>query len=43
MVKTLNDYLEKSYKMEIIEDKEEGGFIRRIFRTVQTTIATQSS
>ena len=26
-MKTLNDYLEISYRMEIIEDKEEGGFI----------------
>ena len=26
-MKTLNDYLEISYRMEIIEDKEEGGFV----------------
>ena len=27
MMKTLNDYMEMSYRMEIIEDKEEGGFV----------------
>ena len=27
MVKTLNDYMEMSYRMEIVEDKEEGGFV----------------
>lgn len=27
MVKTLNDYMEMPYKMEIIEDKDEGGFV----------------
>lgn len=27
MMKTLNDYLAMSYRMEIIEDKEEGGFV----------------
>ena len=27
MMKTLNDYLEMSYRMEIVEDKEEGGFV----------------
>ena len=26
-MKTLNDYLEISYRMEIVEDKEEGGFV----------------
>lgn len=26
-MKTLNDYLEMNYKMEIVEDKDEGGFI----------------
>ena len=26
-MKTLNDYMEISYRMEIIEDKEEGGFV----------------
>ena len=26
-MKTLNDYMEMSYRMEIIEDKEEGGFV----------------
>lgn len=25
-MKTLNDYLQMSYRMEIVEDKEEGGF-----------------
>ena len=27
MMKTLNDYLEMSYRMEIVEDSEEGGFV----------------
>ena len=27
MMKTLNDYMEMSYRMEIIEDKEEGEFV----------------
>lgn len=27
MVKTLNDYLAMNYRMEIVEDKEEGGFV----------------
>ena len=27
MVKTLNDYLAMSYRMEIVEDKDEGGFV----------------
>ena len=27
MVKTLNEYMEMSYRMEIVEDKEEGGFV----------------
>lgn len=27
MVKTLNDYMKMSYRMEIIEDKDEGGFV----------------
>lgn len=26
-MKTLNEYMELSYKMEIVEDKEEGGFV----------------
>ena len=26
-MKTLNDYMEMPYRMEIIEDKEEGGFV----------------
>ena len=26
-MKTMNDYMEMSYRMEIIEDKEEGGFV----------------
>ena len=26
-MKTLNDYMEMSYRMEIIEDKDEGGFV----------------
>lgn len=25
-MKTLNDYMAMSYRMEIVEDKEEGGF-----------------
>lgn len=27
MMKTLNDYLSMNYRMEIMEDKEEGGFV----------------
>ena len=27
MMKTLNDYMEMSYRMEIVEDKDEGGFL----------------
>lgn len=27
MVKTLNDYLKMPYKMEIVEDQDEGGFV----------------
>lgn len=27
MMKTLNDYMSVSYRMEIIEDKDEGGFV----------------
>ena len=27
MMKTLNDYLTMNYRMEIVEDKEEGGFV----------------
>ena len=27
MMKTLNDYLAMSYRMEIVEDKDEGGFV----------------
>lgn len=27
MVKTLSDYMAMSYRMEIVEDKEEGGFV----------------
>ena len=26
-MKTLNDYLKMSYRMEIVEDKEEGGYV----------------
>ena len=26
-MKTMNDYMEMPYRMEIIEDKEEGGFV----------------
>lgn len=26
-MKTINDYMELSYRMEIVEDKEEGGFV----------------
>ena len=26
MMKTLNDYMAMSYRMEIVEDREEGGF-----------------
>ena len=27
MMKTLNDYLVMNYRMEIVEDKDEGGFV----------------
>ena len=27
MVKTLNDYMKMNYRMEIIEDQDEGGFV----------------
>ena len=27
MMKTLNEYMEMSYRMEVVEDKEEGGFV----------------
>lgn len=27
MMKTLTDYMEMSYRMEIVEDKDEGGFV----------------
>ena len=27
MMKTFNDYLSMNYRMEIIEDKDEGGFV----------------
>lgn len=27
MMKTLDDYMAMSYRMEIIEDKDEGGFV----------------
>ena len=27
MRKTLNDYMAMSYRMEIVEDKDEGGFV----------------
>ena len=27
MMKTLNDYLAMSYRMEIVENKNEGGFV----------------
>ena len=27
MMKTLNDYMKMSYRMEIVEDKEEGGYV----------------
>ena len=26
-MKTLNDYLTMNYRMEIVEDKDEGGFV----------------
>ena len=26
-MKTLNDYMAMAYRMEIVEDKEEGGFL----------------
>ena len=26
-METLNEYLEMSYRMEIVEDKDEGGFV----------------
>ena len=27
MMKTLNDYMKMSYRMEIVEDKDEGGYV----------------
>ena len=27
MMKTLNDYMKMSYRMKIVEDKEEGGYV----------------
>ena len=27
MMKTLNDYMAMSYRMEIVKDKDEGGFV----------------
>ena len=27
-MKTLNDYMSMSYRMEVVEDKTEGGFVR---------------
>ena len=27
MMKTLNDYLSMAYRMEIVEDKDEGGYV----------------
>ena len=27
MMKTLNDYMKMAYQMEIVEDKEEGGYV----------------
>jgi predicted RNase H-like HicB family nuclease len=27
MMKTLNDYMALNYRMEIVEDKDEGGFV----------------
>lgn len=27
MMKTLNEYMAMSYRMEIVEDKDEGGFV----------------
>ncbi len=27
MMRTLNDYLEMNYRMEMVEDKDEGGFV----------------
>ena len=26
-MKTLNDYMEMSYRLELVEDKEEGGYV----------------
>ena len=31
-MKTLNDYMAMSYRMEIVEDKDEGGFVVRQWR-----------
>ena len=33
-MKTLNDYMAMSYRMEIIEDKEEGAFKKRRDQTI---------
>ena len=45
MVKTLNDYLAMNYRMEIVEDKDEGGlwFHFRSFRDVLPVEKQQKS
>ena len=34
-MKILNDYMERSYRMEIIEDKDEGGFVDFLSRSAR--------
>ena len=42
-MKTLNDYMAMSYRMEIVEDKDEGGqFKLRIPRSLHRSLAEHS-
>ena len=36
-MKTLNDYMAMSYRMEIVEDKDEGGSVSYTHLTLPTT------
>ena len=43
VMKTLNDYMAMSYRMEIVEDKDEGGqFKLRIPRSLHRSLAEHS-
>ena len=37
-MKTLNDYLAMSYRMEIVEDKDEGGFVVSYPETIERAV-----